>query len=211
MNKREKVLVTAADKVLHELSRRSYDDTRRFSEGLVCNLLVHELLRVRRDWKSRMWSEVRPFPDEDKERIDIWIDHQAGEPVLALEVKVADPDFKWGNGKYAIRGGVVSDFLKLADLIKHATLTIGGYVLLLGRTDYLSDETALCHLARDPHTKRFIGNPTKLLPGKGERYYAGLDEWFEPRNGVPRRIAVRRLHYSLRGSLGVWLWRVGLS
>lgn len=206
----DRSLATAATRVLHEIERRQCDDLHRFSEGLVSSFMAHELLSRNRSWRGHLWNEVTPFRSENsKERIDFWIDGGGGRPSLAMELKIADPEFPHEIGRANLRGFVVSDMIKLATVLHWRALRLA-YVCLIGRRDWLEGETGLCKLAGRHGSGRWEGRPSQLLGGKAERRAADLDEWMKPKHGAPKRLVVRRVERATLNDVGMWLWRVAL-
>ncbi len=201
-------LAAAARRVIETVSRRTYDTHRIFGEQLLSHLFCHELLTQNPEFKSRVWLDYRPWPEESGESIAYWIEGLEDQPPLAIEVHVDDPADKSLLESSEVWGNVVSDVLKIATAIGHRQLG-RGYELLFGELKY------------DPRDKR-VGQFPLTDVGEVRRVEADallshtvmdegvFEELRHPREATPHAIDLQLLACETSHAIGCWLWAIDL-
>jgi len=209
VNANAKVFAHAARTTWKELSARRFTPRHRLSETLAVALFARELIKLEPRWLKSLWLETRPFAPESKERVDVWIDWKAARSPLAVEVKVGDPAFPHANGRFATRGGIISDVAKLASALRHGKLGYA-YALYFGRADYLRGQDLFSRLAAKTAAQQTIVALARLPANQQERQWSYIEDWLEPQHETPRRVGLRLLARQEKHDLGFWLWQVGL-
>ena len=203
------MLLETAQAVAQSIGKRNWDQHRVFNEALVDRLFFHQLLNHAPEYESRLWTDYRPWPSESMESIGYWIDADAGQASMAIEVHVDDPRDDSPHESAAVWGKIIADVMRLATAIAHCQLG-NGFVVLFGE---------LRHDEEDQRINQFplatVGE-TRLIETRKLSSDTVMDEGFfeeimHPHELVPVQIELQLVAANQDSGMKFWIWKISLT